>query len=51
VDGLAIDWPLAEIKILRSYRAHSEIRPGSAEYDGQFEVPALQEATAKAKKY
>jgi len=48
----ADDFTLAEIKTLE-LRAHSEIRPGSAEYDRQFEVPTLQEVIdlAKAKKY
>jgi len=49
VDGLLTTSRIAEIKTLRA----SEIRPGSAEYDGQFEVPTLQEVIdlAKAKYY
>jgi len=38
-----------KIKTLRAIERIPEIRPGSAEYDGQFEVPTLQEVIDLAK--
>ena len=37
------DFTLAEIKTLRAKERIPQIRPGSATYDGQFQVPTLQE--------
>jgi glycerophosphoryl diester phosphodiesterase len=45
----ADDFTLAEIKTLRAKERIPEIRPGSAEYDRQFEVPTLQEVIDLAK--
>ena len=55
IDGVAEsgwfadDFTLAEIKTLRAEERIPLIRPGSAEYDGQFEVPTLQEVIDLAK--
>ena len=45
----ADDFTLAEIKTLRAKERIPQIRPDSAEYDGQFEVPTLQEVIDLAK--
>jgi len=52
VDGLSVqdwfteDFTLAEIKQLRAVERLPEWRPGSAAFDGQFEVPTLSELLA-----
>ena len=49
IDGVEVtgwfteDFTLAEIKTLRAKERIPQIRPGSAEFDGQFEVPTFQE--------
>jgi glycerophosphoryl diester phosphodiesterase len=52
LDGLSVqdwfseDFTLAEIKALRAIERLPEWRPGSAKFDGQFEVPTLAELLA-----
>jgi glycerophosphoryl diester phosphodiesterase len=52
LDGLSVqdwfteDFTLAEIKQLRAVERLPEWRPGSAAFDGQFEVPTLRELLA-----
>lgn len=54
IDGRAVtgwfteDFSLAELKTLRAVERLPELRPGSAAYDGQFEVPTFQEILALA---
>ena len=54
IDGEAVtgwfteDFTLAEIKTLRAVERLPALRPGSAAYDGQFEVPTLAEVIALA---
>jgi glycerophosphoryl diester phosphodiesterase len=49
IDGVEVtgwfteDFTLEEIKTLRAKERIPQIRPGSAEFDGQFEVPTFQE--------
>jgi glycerophosphoryl diester phosphodiesterase len=49
IDGAAItgwfteDFTLAQLKTLRAKERIPQLRPGSSAYDGQFEVPTLQE--------
>lgn len=49
IDGVEItgwfseDFTLAEIKTLRANERIPDIRPGSAEFDGQFEIPTFEE--------
>jgi glycerophosphoryl diester phosphodiesterase len=49
VDGVSItgwfteDFTLAEIKTLRARERLPDVRPGNTAYDGQFEIPTLQE--------
>ena len=45
----ADDFTLAEIKTLRAEERIPGVRPGSAQYDGQFEIPTLQEVIDLAK--
>lgn len=42
------DFTLAELKTLRAVERLPELRPESAAYDGQFEVPTLEEVIALA---
>ncbi len=55
IDGVEVtgwfteDFTLAEIKTLRAKERIPQIRPGSAEFDGQFEVPTFQEVIDLAK--
>ncbi|MBD2743062.1 glycerophosphodiester phosphodiesterase [Coleofasciculus sp. FACHB-1120] len=44
------DFTLAEIKTLRAKERIPELRPGSTQYDGLYEVPTLQEVIDLAKK-
>jgi glycerophosphoryl diester phosphodiesterase len=44
------DFTLAELKTLRARERLPQLRPGNAAYDGQFEVPALAEVIALAKR-
>lgn len=54
IDGSAVtgwfteDFTLAELKTLRAVERLPGLRPGSAAYDGQFEVPTLDEVLALA---
>jgi glycerophosphoryl diester phosphodiesterase len=56
VDGISItgwfteDFTLAELKTLRAKERIPNVRPGSAAYDGQFEVPTLQEVLDVARR-
>lgn len=56
IDGVRVtgwfteDFTLAEIKRLRAKERIPEIRPGSAAYDGRFQVPTLQEVINLAKR-
>jgi glycerophosphoryl diester phosphodiesterase len=56
VDGVAVtdwfasDFTLAEIKTLRAKERIPAQRPGSAAFDGQFEIPTLGEVIALAKR-
>lgn len=43
------DFTYKELKTLRAKERIPEIRPGSAKYDGQFEIPTLQEVIDLAK--
>src|SRR5687767_568657 len=49
VDAMAVegwfteDFTLAELKTLRAREGMPQIRPDNAAYDGQFEIPTLQE--------
>jgi glycerophosphoryl diester phosphodiesterase len=55
IDGKAItgwfveDFTLAELKTLRARERIPQLRPASAAYDGQFEVPTLEEMIALAR--
>lgn len=59
IDGVEVtgwfteDFTLEEIKTLRAKERIPQIRPGSAEFDGQFEVPTFQEVIdlARQKSY
>jgi len=42
-DWLSEDFTLSELKTLRAMERLPEIRPGSANYDGQFEIPTFSE--------
>ncbi|WP_267387775.1 glycerophosphodiester phosphodiesterase [Sphingomonas sp. GC_Shp_3] len=44
------DFTLAELKTLRARERLPQLRPGNAEYDGQFQVPTLDEIIALAKR-
>ncbi len=44
------DFTLKEIKTLRAKERIPQLRPGSAQYDGQFEIPTLQEVIDLAKR-
>jgi len=48
-DWFASDFTLAEIKTLRAKERIPDLRPGNAAYDGQFEIPTLDEVIALAK--
>jgi glycerophosphoryl diester phosphodiesterase len=48
-DWFASDFTLAEIKTLRAKERLPALRPGSAAYDGLYEVPTLDEVIALAK--
>jgi glycerophosphoryl diester phosphodiesterase len=48
-DWFASDFTLAEIKTLRAKERIPSLRPGSAEYDGLYQVPTLNEVIALAK--
>ena len=56
IDGTEItgwfteDFTLAEIKTLRAKERIPELRPGSAQFDGLYEVPTLQEVIDLAKR-
>jgi glycerophosphoryl diester phosphodiesterase len=56
IDGLQIkgwfteDFTLAELKTLRAKERLPQLRPDSAKFDGQFEVPTLQEVIDLAKR-
>jgi glycerophosphoryl diester phosphodiesterase len=49
IDGVAVtgwfteDFTLAELKTLRAKERLPELRPGNTAYDGQYEIPTLQE--------
>ncbi|MBY0283569.1 MAG: glycerophosphodiester phosphodiesterase [Sphingomonas sp.] len=43
------DFTLAELKTLRAKERLPQLRPGSAKFDGQFDVPTLAEVIALAK--
>lgn len=45
------DFTLAELKTLRARERLAQMRPASAAFDGQFEVPTLDEVIALAKKH
>lgn len=45
-DWFTEDLTLAEIKTLRANERLADLRPGSAKFDGQFEVPTLDELLA-----
>lgn len=55
VDGIAVtdwfasDFTLAEIKSLRAIERIPALRPGNTAYNGQFEIPTLDEVIALAK--
>lgn len=42
-DWFCEDFTLAELKQLRATERFSDLRPGSAKFDGQFEIPTLME--------
>lgn len=44
------DFTLAELKTLRAKERLPKLRPGNTAYDGQFEVPTLQEVITLAKR-
>ena len=52
IDGLEVegwfteDFTLAELKTLRARERIPEVRPGNARFDGQFEIPTLEEILA-----
>ncbi|MBK8815265.1 MAG: glycerophosphodiester phosphodiesterase [Methylococcaceae bacterium] len=48
-DWFASDFTLAEIKTLRAKERLPALRPGNTAYDGQFEIPALEEVIALTK--
>lgn len=48
-DWFASDFTLAEIKTLRARERIPSLRPGSAAYDGLYEIPTLDEVIALAK--
>lgn len=48
-DWFASDFTLAEIKTLRARERIPALRPGNAAYDGQFEIPTLDEVIALAR--
>jgi glycerophosphoryl diester phosphodiesterase len=45
-DWFVEDFTLAEIKTLRATERLADLRPGSAKFDGQFEIPSLDEFLA-----
>ncbi len=45
-DWFAGDFTLAEIKTLRAKERLPDLRPGNTSYDGQFEIPTLEEVIA-----
>lgn len=49
-DWFAGDFTLAEIKTLRARERLPKLRPGNTAYDGQFEIPTLDEVIALAKR-
>ena len=48
-DWFASDFTLAEIKTLRAIERLPDLRPGNTSYNGQFEIPTLDEVIALAK--
>jgi glycerophosphoryl diester phosphodiesterase len=46
-DWFSEDFTLAEIKQLRAIERLPELRPGSAKFDGQFEIPTFKELLTK----
>ena len=56
IDGMSLtgwfteDFTLAELKMLRAKERIPELRPANTAYDGQFEVPTLQEVLALRKR-
>ncbi len=49
MDWFASDFTLAEIKTLRAKERLPALHPGNTAYDGQFEIPALEEVIALTK--
>jgi glycerophosphoryl diester phosphodiesterase len=47
-DWFCEDFTLAQLKTLRATERLPELRPGSAKFDGQFEIPSLDELLAAA---
>jgi glycerophosphoryl diester phosphodiesterase len=45
-DWFCEDFTLAQLKTLRATERLPELRPGSAKFDGQFEIPSLDELLA-----
>ena len=45
-DWFCEDFTLAQLKTLRAIERLPELRPGSAKFDGQFEIPSLDELLA-----
>jgi len=56
VDGTPVtgwfteDFTLAELKTLRAQERLPQVRPGNTRYDGQFEIPTLEEVIALVKR-
>jgi glycerophosphoryl diester phosphodiesterase len=56
IDGVAVtgwfteDFTLAELKTLRAKERLPQVRPDNTTYDGQFEIPTLQEVIGLAKR-
>jgi glycerophosphoryl diester phosphodiesterase len=56
IDGVAVtgwfteDFTLAELKTLRAKERLPQVRPDNTRYDGQFEIPTLQEVIALVKR-
>ncbi|MCR1782176.1 glycerophosphodiester phosphodiesterase [Nocardioides carbamazepini] len=56
IDGVAVtgwfteDFTLAELKTLRAQERLPQVRPGNTRYDGQFEVPTLEEVIRLVKR-
>lgn len=56
IDGVSVtgwfteDFTLAELKTLRAKERLPQVRPGNTAYDGQFEIPTLEEVIQLAKR-